>query len=200
MSSSNPFAEDDALLKDQERSQSTASPLNPYAAPPSSGEYHASRELGVGIWRERDMLVIHAEADFPPRCLLTNELADEWRSQEVKWWYAIDWMSRRKTFVYAISAEGYAVEARQRRRKFMWGLIMLALAIALVTGTALVGRFGGNIATLAYILVSIGVILLISGYRYQNTLQFRQIRKDYFWLHGAKRAFLDSLPAWPGVD
>jgi hypothetical protein len=192
----NPFA--DEPLPIGERLQSAASPLNPYAAPASVGEYSPTPAPGVGIWRDGPLLVMHEAAIFPNRCLITGEETPERRSQNVAWYYPIDWSTRTMRVEYALSTV-----ARQqiRSRRTIASLISAAGALVL-----LIGLFGP-----AWILESIGgwgifasIVGIVAGLSVVinagRVLRFQKVRYPYFWLQGSQPPFLNSLPQWPGMS
>src|SRR5262245_3119996 len=52
---------------------------NPYASPLTEGRLvgRYDPDAPVGIWRFGNALLMHADAELPPRCILTNVKCDE---------------------------------------------------------------------------------------------------------------------------
>ncbi|WP_425619264.1 hypothetical protein NA78x_003002 [Anatilimnocola sp. NA78] len=194
-SPSNPFA-DEPLPELPGRLQSAASPLNPYAAPVSTGEYEVDLPPGVGIWRDGNCVVVHERARFPSRCLFTNEPEAERLLQTITWSYPIDWSSRKSTFSYGICQSALRKIRRQQ---------IIALAVSGVSFLLLVLLFTSgfldpnNNGWLVFFLAVLTIAALKISWDRKGLLVFQSIKQKYFWLKGPKRPFLDSLPKWPGI-
>jgi len=194
-SSSNPFA-DEPLPESPQRLTSAASPLNPYAAPASMGEYDVELPPGIGIWRDGNCLVIHEQASFPLRCLLTNEPQEERVLQTLTWSYPIDWSSRRTEIRFGLSQSALATIHRQRMiALIVAGISLSLLAVLFITG--LMDRFGNG--WLIFFLVTLIIAALKISWDRKGLLVFQSAKQKYLWLKGAKRPFLESLPQWPGI-
>lgn len=52
---------------------------NPYASPQAAGPLLAKNAVSepIGIWRAGNVLIMHRDAELPPRCVVTNEPCDE---------------------------------------------------------------------------------------------------------------------------
>jgi hypothetical protein len=190
----NPFA-DEPLPTKGPRLQST-DPLNPYAAPATSEEYNPAPAPGIGMWRDGALLVMHIQAVFPNRCLITGEETTLHRWQGVRWYYPIDWSTRTLHVEYATSPAARRKIARGRIVSFL-----IAAAGALVLFTSVLGY-----ETLLPLLggwgIFICIVTIVAGLHYGldagRVLRFQRVRYPYLWLTGVQQPFLSTLPEWPG--
>ena len=199
MTSPNPFA-DEPQPTNVVRLQSAADPLDPYAAPAGAEEYRRPVDPGVGVWRDGDFLVVHLDADFPRRCLLTNAPTNKRQWQTITWSYAIDWSQRHTSFTYGMSPAIWNRNRRVRHAAAAAG--MLAFLSLLVMG--LVPRdfnlLQGNYGAVVLIgLMAVIVIAILLCWHWGYPLRFVKARQSYLWLSGGGQAFLNSLPVWPGL-
>lgn len=204
MHSSNPFA-DDAPAEAGQRLESAGSPLNPYAAPAGSVEKEGDGP-GVGIWRHKDYVVLHRAADFPDRCIFTNEPAKfRWTQTHsvFKWGglgpnYAIN-------FSYGLSADvRWQWFAKWLRSLTVVGVWLLIVFILAIVDSQLFTLGGSSFALIALQWVAaLGpFVWLYAAYRlWRGWYPLRVIYTDgrYLLIKGAQLAFLSSLPRWPGL-
>ena len=197
MSTPNPFA-DDPLPEHAVRLKSVADPLDPYAAPAGMAEYKTDRDPGVGMWRDGKWLVMHREAEFPPRCIFTNLEAETYGKQSISWAYLNDWRGQTVKLNY-----GLTMASRDRMRRMLAIVILVAVAafamIFLLVGVRV--NADGPLAALGPLfllcLLVIGVSLKFA-WNAVNPLNYVSSKKSYVWLSGAGMPFLNSLPPWPG--
>lgn len=159
--------------------------VNPYETPRGIGEPRDIREHGVGVWRDRGLIVMHQRARLPQICIKTGVKADgafpilikgrELRvplSDDCFFWFVLFW--RRVAILAAIvllltggwMAAFYSVA---------WELIGLAAMIAAVT-------------------IAFGWVALTAPTKILRCVRTEQ---DYLWLAGAEDSFLSQLPPWP---
>ena len=199
-SSPNPFA-DDPLPEGVVRLRSAVDPLDPYAAPPSAEEYRPPVDPGVGLWRDGNYLVMHLDADFPARCLATNEPTSIRRQQSLSWCYPIDWNTRTLPLEYFISP----AEQQRMKRTRRIGLLMAGVAAAVLVGGWQLSAEEVELHWGRWRAILFGGLLVVlfgglgKAWKPGLSLQFIRARKSYLWLSGPKSAFLNSLPTWPGL-
>lgn len=199
--SPNPFA-DDPLPDGVVRLQSAVDPLDPYAAPPSADEYRPPLDPGVGLWRDGKYLVMHLDAEFPPRCLATNEPGTIRRNQSVNWCYPIDWSTRNLKIEYSISPAEQQRIGRARR------LSLIIAGVSLLCFISLTGISSDYLEMIGFerwkglMYCGLGAAILggvAQAWRAGKHLEFVRARKSYLWFTGPKEPFLNSLPVWPGL-
>jgi hypothetical protein len=189
--------------------------LNPYASPRIEGGYtpNMAQDGYDGLWRQRDVLVMHRDAKLPAICLKSGEPATEWLPRHLQWappW--IGWalffalpvyivlsmfMTRRALVLIGVSRD-WAIRRRLR----------MLIAVGIIAAGAIVGIGGAFIAKLgteyevAFMLLPLGVfisLLIGLGYgEYACRLVWPQRISDQFiWLKGVHPDFLKRLPEWP---
>jgi hypothetical protein len=197
MPTENPFA-DDPLPEHAVRLQSAADPFDPYAAPAGADEYKTDRDPGVGTWRDGKWLVMHREAEFPPRCIFTNLEAETYGKQSITWAYLYDLRGHAVKLRY-----GLTIASRNRMRRMLAIAIIVDIVIfalmSLLVGVRL--NSDGPLAAfgplfLVFVLL-FGVTIKIAWNAF-NPLNYVSSKKSYVWLSGAGSPFLNSLPTWPG--
>jgi len=201
MSQPNPFAEDPQLAQTV-RLTSAADPLDPYAAPAGAGEYHRSLGPGLGLWRHEHELVMHCQAEFPPRCVLTNEPAEDLVFRRLAWAHPFDiGMTQQLMLRYAISPRGMRGQGHHRSLS-----IAVALSSLLGAGSLLwIARTGWQDFALIPLLLFAGLLLLSFVGSCKVAADAKRPLKlvarggDYLWIIGAGPEFLASLPPWPRV-
>lgn len=199
-SSPNPFA-DDPLPEGVVRLRSAVDPLDPYAAAPSAEEYHPPVDPGVGLWRDGNYLVMHLDADFPARCLATNEPTSIRRKQSLSWCYPIDWNTRTLPLEYFISpAEQQRMKRTRRIGLIVAGVVAVVMIVAWQIPAAAVGLHLGRLRAILFGCLMVAFFSSLGKvWKPGLSLQFVRARKSYLWLSGPKPAFLNSLPTWPGL-
>lgn len=191
----NPFA-DEPAGRGVIRLQSAADPFDPYAAPAGEAEYFESLGPGVGLWHQDFEIVMHRRADFPPRCVLTNEATDDLQIRRLAWGHPFDiGLTQRHHVRYAISAA--ALRGLGHHRVLAIGVAIVCFLLLCVL---LVALFEGQTPLL---ILPIGLMLLVFVASCKTAADARRPLKivaqggEYLWLIGAGPRFLLSLPRWP---
>jgi hypothetical protein len=191
----NPFA-DEPQAQGVIRLQSAADPLDPYAAPAGEAEYFESLGPGVGIWRQDFEIVMHRLADFPPRCVLTNEPTDDLQIRRLAWGHPFDiGLTQRHHVRYAISAA--AMRGLGHHRILAIGVAIVSFLVSCVLLVVLFEK------QMPLLVAPIGIMLLLFVGSCKIAVDARRPLKivarggEYLWLFGAGPAFLLSLPRWP---
>ena len=203
--SPNPFA-DEPRPPGAVRLQAEGDPQNPYASPAEVAE--EKTEPPVGIWRDGELLVIHDwVTSLPNRCVFTNELLTVRCRQELSWANSIGWRSRYLPLNFGVVEPILQKMVRRRHRWWLLaGSACLALVLIAATLVLIAATLGFFVSSPAVILGTILFSLLASGLLLQgaknaeNVFKIREINGPYFWLAGAGKPFLDSLPKWPGMS
>lgn len=195
-STSNPFA-DEPLPVGRMRLQSAAHPLDPYAAPAGEAEYFESLGPGVGLWRQEHEIVMHRQAAFPPRCVLTNAPNEELVPRRLAWGHPFDIGLTQQLMV------PYAISPRAAEGLGYFQVLAISIAIAALAGLGfLVNAFLQNIIAV-YLIIPIGLLLLVFigcckiAFDAKRPLKIVARGGEYLWIIGAGPEFLRSLPRWP---
>lgn len=199
MSSANPFA-DEPLPEHAVRLQSAADPLDPYAAPSGMAEYKTDLDPGVGMWRDGKWLVVHREATFPPRCILSNLEAETFNKQTITWAHLNDWRGQTVKLNYGMTF------ASRSRLRWRLGIAIAVDVVALTIALGIVGLVLDGPPEFSAPFVGFGGLVLAAvmgatlkvAWNAVNTLSYVSSNKAYVWLSGAGTPFLNSLPPWPG--
>jgi hypothetical protein len=175
------------------------SEYNPYAAPTA-----ALTEVKTGIWREGDVLRMSKDATLPNRCVKCNAPADKKLNRELRWhppgWYFT--IIFPGLLIYIIIAMVVSHRAkisvpmcarhRSRRRWAIavgWLVCLASFFVLPIIGamTSIPTEYvvGGCVAMFA--------AWLLYGLIRSNVVTPALIDKNYVWLKGINRDFLDAL-------
>jgi hypothetical protein len=160
--------------------------INPYESPRAAA-FDATIDAvdGDGLWRQGTLLVVHFNAQFPRRCVMTNQEADarypdelvKVEGREVLIPVSQDWVFRWRRNV----AVG-------------WTLFLGGIALAWFCP-----RLPGP--TLSDLPPVVGTLMVMIGLFYfllpQRRLGLHAESLPYFWLSGVHPGFLKHLPEWP---
>lgn len=165
----------------------------------------ASTPGGQGIWRQGKKLFTRSETPFPDRCVKCNAPANGFRLKRVLYWQhpayyllllcnllilLIVIMIVRKKAVLHI---GLCETHRQRRKT-----AVAACTIGIIGGIVLIAA-GATMSSGWLILL--GVILFFGGAIWGvargRSIAATKIDKEYVWVSGVCKAFLDELPERP---
>jgi hypothetical protein len=184
---------------------------NPYAPSRASLQQGAAtpRPLGgnVTAWRDNKVMVILPDTPIPHRCVKCNEPADEpTKARKVYWhtpWlyllllfnvliFAIIAMVVRKK---AIVSLGLCADHKRRRRNVIataWIGLLAGIILIYVGASSSAGVWGAGVGSL----VALGSIVfgMVAG---RIVIPIR-IDKEYVRLKGCGRAYLETLPPFPG--
>jgi len=188
--------------------------MNPYASPqvPDYRLLVSSVAPFAGLWRDKNLLVMHKLAPLPDICVKSNVPATRRLTRKLRWHHpalgltvlAGVWIylivalivTKRATISIPMSEEWF--EIRWRRILFAWG-IGLASALLFVAGIAAVDQ--GNSPLPAFAILG-SVILLIGALLYgqyaTSMVSPKRMTNDYIWLKGLHPEFLDRLEVWQG--
>lgn len=192
----NPFA-DEPQRAGRVRLQSAADPLDPYAAPAGEAEYFESLGPGVGLWRQEHEIVMHRQAAFPPRCVLTNAPNEELVPRRLAWGHPFDIGLTQQLMV------PYAISPQAARGLGWFRMLAICIGIASLAGMGFLGQaFMQNLGAV-YLVIPIGLLLLVFVGCCKIALDAKRPLKivarggEYLWIIGAGPEFLNSLPRWP---
>src|SRR5262245_50319954 len=169
--------------------------INPYASPIVPDPPLRIEDNGIGVWRDRNLLVMHRDAPLPPICIRTGQAADEICTVKIRWRPAPGSATRRMSMEVPLSRQ---CSFWQRRGKWiMFGLAAALVAAAVVAVLPVMSFWGENAGTV--VLMALGVpafVCLVQGLCYVRLLEFVRVRGNYFWFRGANSRFLNQLPIW----
>jgi hypothetical protein len=167
--------------------------VNPYAPSVFPATFDATGELGVGVWRDGNLLVVHWQAELPQVCVKTGEVATAFMEMTVK---ARNPDTRPPQFTLRVPVSQRAIRARIR-----WPRV--GFAAALLGGVGfLLSLFIPRDLLPIYVWPGIwaavfGGVGLIVASRYSQFLDIVRRDGEYFWFAGAGEAFLRNFPTWP---
>lgn len=169
--------------------------INPYAPSAVAAPYSGASELGVGVWRDGDALVMHLQAALPPNCIRTGDMATRVRPFTLFWFYPFDWSQRRLFMQLPLAEAPYA--SYQRRERAILPAFVIAAATGL--GSMLLRELPDALrmamfASSALAMTVWFALVLISG----NAIRFVRAKDQYLWIRGCDPRFLAQLPPWPG--
>ena len=171
-----------------------ATDINPYASPAEAGGYDERQRLGVGVWRDGRLLVMHQRAVLPRFCVHTGERAVGGRKFI---WKPGNIFTGARTILIPLCGDCI----RDYQRLCLWSFAGFGCGIAglLVSFAASwLGdwRWVGTVAA-----VALGVVGALVWVRAVQTLGWRlavvRIQGDYFWLTEVHPGLLRQLPEWP---
>jgi hypothetical protein len=163
--------------------------LNPYESPAVADGRFSDELAGVGIWRDGKNLVMHQRAQLPRICIKTGQPAERFLPFKLRWYYPIDWSTRKLRVEVPFCDAAY----RASRRKRLIGTVILVCTIVFLVGSQLllmINRPQG----LFMLLASCG--FAAGGMLRSPPLKFVRVRGEYLWFSGAGNGFLAKLPDW----
>lgn len=186
--------------------------FNPYAAPQNVMPPVVAQPVGGppgGVWRNRNLLVMHRMATLPPRCVKSNEPTERWLKRKLYWhapWIYLAIIPG--VLVYAILASilsfratihiGLSEKWIWRRRWTMlisWMLVFLGIGLFFVAAN--VESQGAAVP----VLVISGIVLflgsMIFGLIACRLVHVKKMDHHYIWLKGVHPDYLALLPEWP---
>jgi hypothetical protein len=173
----------------------SAAELNPYAAPAEAGGYDTQAAVGIGVWRDGKLTVMHRAAPFPPVCIHTGQPATRYRRYGLLWSYPIDWSTRRLYLNLPLCETAY----KNYRARWWIGALAVVLPLFIMYYGLAANRqqLPDWLTMLLGILTPVGVIVWATLRWWDGKpLKFVRVRDNYFWLSGADERFLAQLPQW----
>src|SRR4051812_11182214 len=99
--------------------------LNPYESPAAAGGYFSDELEGVDVWRDGKNLVMHQRAQLPSFCIKTGQPAERFLPFKLRWYYPIDWSTRRLRVQVPFCDRAY----RASRRKRLIGMVVMVCTV-----------------------------------------------------------------------
>lgn len=185
----NPFADEPLAQNPQLRAVGDLS--NPYAAPTAVDVVNQEPPPGVGMWCDGSSLVMHQRALFPARCLITGAYTGKRYRQIVVCKNGL--ASRTMTADFGLAPP-------EKRR--LWWRRLLAMAVCFAPFVLLILIPYEQTRFIAFfgIMVICGPMLIVLDITVGRLLKFEKAERSYYWLRGAGKPFLDTLPQWPGFN
>jgi hypothetical protein len=179
------------------------SPVPAYGGPPS---FNAQAPWSnAGVWRQKNMLVMHKQAALPDRCVKCNRPANGRTLTKKFMWHHPAWFLfiLAGVLIYLIVALvvrkpvtlhlGLCDEHFSRRRTAIWSSwLILALSVALII-------FGAANELPALFLVGLLLIFVaaIYGAFSANVVAIQKVDDQYVWLKRINKDYLMMLPELP---
>jgi hypothetical protein len=161
---------------------------------------------GELVWRSQRQFILRSETPMPDRCVRCNAPANGYRLKRQLYWHppAYYLLILISILVYAIVAICIRKKARihialceTHRAVRKWTMISCWLAAVLGLGAIIVGAANEN-----GLVAVIGILLMLGGLIWGvakvPTVSAAKIEKDFVWVKGGGREFLDDLPEWTG--
>lgn len=170
--------------------------LNPYASPQVPNPLVDLAHLGVGVWRDGQLIVMHKDAVLPPFCVKTGEPTRKTVYVDAMWLC--------KSFQIYIVGPKLTVPLADRmtlisawNRQFIVPLVFAVFVVCFILATWIGNYLGQRFEVPAGLLagiISIGLVVwaCVAG----DLLTLVRTEGSYHWLSGAKEPFLNRLPPW----
>ncbi len=143
---------------------------------------------GGGLWRQSNRVVMARGSEFPDRCIKCNAAANGFR------------LKGSTLYVTGIAPSRivwYVGLCDHHRKRLRLGWIIfwsgLGASLLFLGGAA---AFDSSWCGLLALFSLFGFGL--TGAVMASTLRVAKVTREHLWLLGCKRAFLESLPDWPG--
>jgi hypothetical protein len=172
-----------------------------------------STKASEGLWRDRKRLVCSCNAQFPPRCLKSNQPTNNRIQKRLSYCplWAIILFDALIAMAFTRKMDvNFAMEQRWVTRRMIHALVGLGVALLgglfMVIGGALTGSTDGEGAaeTAGVLLFLLGVLPMCGGIIYaliggrSVTVVYIDDMKQHAWLKGVHPDFLANLPQWSG--
>lgn len=161
---------------------------------------------GPGLWRQGKKIITRSETPFPDRCIKCNAPANGFRLKRVLYWqhpayYLLLLCNLLVLLIVVLIVRKKAIlhiglcEAHRKQR-------LMAIIICIV---GLLGGLGviiaGGVMGSGWLALA-GVVFFLTGavwgVVWGRTITPTKIDKEFVWVTGAGKAFLDELPERPG--
>jgi hypothetical protein len=164
------------------------------------------RRLGQEMWRSGKLLVIRKGAEFPDRCVKTNQPVQGKRHRQVLSWhhpslyflifagwliYLIVALSVQKKAIIYFGVTEQILQRRRRNILLTWASGFISLSFILYC-VSLPNPMNGAVLLVPLI----GVIGMIVGASRTVIVQVDYMKDDYIWIRGICQEYLDLLPEW----
>jgi hypothetical protein len=159
--------------------------INPYETPKGIGEARDIRENGVGVWRDGDLIVAHAQAKLPPICVKSGEKADGAFPLLIKGRVIRVPLSEECFFSFILLWRRLAVGA---------GIVLLATLAATAALYSYWWELLGVCVVVAIAAIGLGWVALAAP---AGLLRCTKREHGYWWFSGACHSYLAQLPRWP---
>jgi hypothetical protein len=178
-------------------------PVPAYGGPPSmnvQGPWSSA-----GVWRQKNMLVMHKQAALPDRCIKCNRPANGRKLTKTFSWHHPAWYALviAGLLIYVIAALivrksvvlhlGLCDEHFSKRRTAIWaswGILALSVAL-IILGAA------NNLPALLLIGILLIFVAAIYGALNANLVAVQKIDDHYVWLKRINQDYLLMLPELP---
>ena len=155
-------------------------------------------------WRSDDKLVLTRDASLPDRCIKCNAPANGFRMKRHLHWHPSPY------FILIVSPPIYIIVAlcvrksarveiglcephRRHRNKWMIICSVTAVTAIVIMVIGLLSR--GSYGVLGFFMLAFAAVAaVITG----RIIAATRIDKEYVWLKGCGREYLDEFPEWPG--
>lgn len=172
-----------------------------------------SPETPEGVWCDGKRLVARKTAEFPYRCLKTNEAAESHLRKKLRWHPQWVYVLVISPIIYVIVSLiltkratfdlPYSQQVRQRIRMATvgtWislavGILFICLSFSVVDKLAPELSFAALIGGLLTIILGIAICANIA-----NPITPDRITKTHVWLKGVHADYLALLPEWDGDE
>jgi hypothetical protein len=174
-----------------------AAEFNPYVAPIAADSYDTT-DRGIGVWRDRWLLVMHKDASLPAICIKTGEPADRFLRFRLAWHYPIDWWTRKRDVDLPFCERGCR---EYRLRRLRDALILLTVSVTVSVAGGSLALFTDDIPRWIVFFLLIPLFVLLPAAAAVVVMRWRpigfwRVRGPYLWLVGADPQFLAQLPPW----
>ena len=157
------------------------------------------------IWKSGKQIVMHKLAEFPDRCILTNQPARGKRWSRTLYWhhpalyillinplvYIIVALIFLKRFALEVGISESALKQRKTHIVLSWAFGFIGATVAFLA----LAQLG-----LSDIFIAIGLIVaivaLFTGIRAANRIQIGKVDGDFIWLRGACDDYRNNFPEW----
>jgi hypothetical protein len=175
------------------------SDLNPYASPTAPPTAQPPFDVGVGAWRHGSLLVIHQDVQLLGICVKTGRPATQWRLVKIRWSHPLIWPREYLHLWLPLCDRRAFWMGRGRRIAALGSVLLCAIVLSLLVASILLPGIlqNGELVILVWGSGAVGGILLCWWFSLGIPLVFVRRKRKYFWLSGAHRQFLASLPNWP---
>jgi hypothetical protein len=165
-----------------------------------------------GVFRQGKRVVLSRAASLPPRCVKSNEPAEQWLTRNLSWHpplvfltillspliYIIAAIMTRKTATVRVPLT--AARFRRRRRFILIAWLLFLGGIAAMIGGGVMSD--DRASSVPPILIIGGLVAILvapfMGLAVANPVAPTKMDEKYIWLRGVHPAIVGELPEWTG--